>query len=595
MPTSPLCYTITPVDPHAHLFEVRLTVPHPDPAGQQLALPAWIPGSYMIREFSRNIVTLRAECKGKPTPLKQQDKHTWQAAAGLDAPLTVTAQIYAWDLSVRSAHLDATHGFFNPSSLCLRVIGQEGAPLLVDIAPPPGAQSKTWRVATTLPQARGVRGAAKRHGFGLYRAQSYDELIDHPVEMGTFTLASFEACGVTHEIAITGQHDCDLNRLADDLRKVCEWHIQLFGAPPPFERYLFMVTAVGEGYGGLEHRSSTALLCLRDDLPHPGMGAISEAYRGFLGLCSHEYFHAWNVKRIKPAPFVTYDLTQENYTSLLWAFEGFTSYYDDLALVRAGLISEREYLDIQQKNISNLARTPGRHKQSVAQSSFNAWTKYYRQDENSPNAIVSYYLKGGLIALGLDCLLRDASHGRVSLDDVMRTLWVRFGQTGQGVGDEDIRLIAEALSGVDLKRFFAQAVEGCKELPLAEKLAPMGVSLAFKTASSTPSAGIKFSPGEPARIATVFEGSPAHAAGLSAHDVIIALDGLKVNAESFAKRCARHQPGDVLRVHAFRRDELMQFTLRLAEPAKDQCELTVSPKRAARAQRLRAGWLHGAS
>ncbi|MEY3200726.1 MAG: hypothetical protein RIR70_276 [Pseudomonadota bacterium] len=591
MATPAICYQITPIDPHAHLFEVRLTVQHPDPAGPRFSLPAWIPGSYMIREFSKNIVALSAESAGRKTPLTQLDKHTWQARPNLTAPITVTALIHAWDLSVRGAHLDATHGFFNPTSLCLCVQGSEHLPCVVELRPPQGAAYKNWRVATTLPQARGMKGAAKRHGFGRYRAADYDSLIDHPVEMGEFSRTQFSACGVVHEVAITGRHDCDLKRLTDDLQKICQWHIQLFGEPAPFDRYLFLVTAVGEGYGGLEHRDSTALLCSRDDLPHAGMGEMSEAYRGFLGLCSHEYFHAWNVKRIKPAAFIPYDLTQENYTTLLWAFEGFTSYYDDLALVRSGLITEREYLDILQKSITQLARTPGRTRQSVAQSSFNAWTKYYRQDENSPNAIVSYYLKGSLIALALDCLLRDHTQGRVSLDHVMVALWQQFGQTGQGVGEESIREIAESLSGADLKAFFAKAVLGVDELPLDKVLHPMGVSLEWRAEKSQPVAGLKFAAGAEARIQYVFADGPAHQAGLSAGDVIIAMDGLKVNADTFQKRCTRHKPGDTLQVHAFRRDQLMSFKLTLAKPPKDQCILTVNPKASARAKKLRTAWL----
>jgi predicted metalloprotease with PDZ domain len=201
-----------------------------------------------------------------------------------------------------------------------------------------------WRVATSLPEGRGRAGGRRAYGFGLYRAPDYDALIDHPVEMGRFSLAEFDACGVPHAVAITGRHDCDLGRLVEDLKPICEAQIRLFGEPAPMDRYVFLVMAVGDGYGGLEHRASTALLCSRADLPHVGLDAPSEGYRQFLGLCSHEYFHTWNVKRIKPAAFVPYDLSRENYTRLLWAFEGFTSYYDDLMLVRSGRISVADYL-----------------------------------------------------------------------------------------------------------------------------------------------------------------------------------------------------------------------------------------------------------
>ncbi len=299
MKRSPIRYTLRPAAPSAHRFEVTCTVETPDPAGQCFALPAWIPGSYLIRDFARHIIAIRAEAGGTPVRLDKLDRHTWQAAPlKTGIPLTVICEIHAWDLSVRGAHLDETHGFFNGTSVFLPAIGLEDAPCLVDIQPPQGTQFKSWKIATSLEPARGEPGCAKRHGFGLYRADSYDDLIDHPVEMGTFSLTTFTACGVPHEVAITGRHDCDLERLSADLKQVCEWQIRFFGEPAPMKRYVFLVTAIGEGYGGLEHRASTALLCSRNDLPYAGMTGLPEGYRTFLGLCSHEYFHTWNVKLI---------------------------------------------------------------------------------------------------------------------------------------------------------------------------------------------------------------------------------------------------------------------------------------------------------
>lgn len=297
MKTIPVRYRIRPANPAAHRFDVECTVAASDPAGQRFSLPAWIPGSYLIRDFARHIVAIRAETGGKDVPLVKLDKHTWQAAAlKPGTPLTVTCEVHAWDLSVRGAHLDETHAFFNGTSVFLRVVGQEEAPCLVDIQPPAGRTYRDWRVATALAPAHGETGAAAEHAFGLYRAANYDELIDHPVEMGTFTLARFTAAGVPHDIAISGRHDADLQR-------ICAWQIALFGEPAPMPHYTFLVSAVGDGYGGLEHRASTALLCSRNDLPYAGMKGISESYRNFLGLCCHEYFHTWNVKRIKPAAF----------------------------------------------------------------------------------------------------------------------------------------------------------------------------------------------------------------------------------------------------------------------------------------------------
>ena len=580
MQATPIRYTICPRDPAAHRFEVRCCVEQPDPSGQRFALPAWIPGSYLIRDFARHVIAIRAECAGKTVRLTKIDKHTWQAAAlNKAAPLTVICEIYAWDHSVRGAHLDGTHAFFNGTSVFLRVLGQEESPCLVDIQPPQGSAFNEWRVATAMEPAHGEKGAAKRHGFGLYRLANYDELIDHPVEMGRFTLAHFEACGVPHEIAISGRHDCDLARLCVDLERVCTWQIRFFGEPAPMQRYLFLVTAVGEGYGGLEHRASTGLLCSRNDLPYPGMPGMSDGYRSFLGLCSHEYFHTWNVKRIKPATFTPYDLNTENYTRLLWAFEGITSYYDDLALLGSGVIELNDWLELTAKTISNVQRTPGRLRQSLAESSFDAWSKFYRPDENTPNAVVSYYAKGALVALALDLSLRSQTRGSISLDDVMRSLWQRNGLTGTGVKDDDIRLLAEELSGLNLKSFFARYVRGTDELPLKQLLASAGIKLAWE-AAKTPALGIKTAgDGNEVKLATVFDGSAAQAAGLSSGDILLAIDGLRTTPANLDKQLARYKAGETIQVHAFRRDELLQFAVRLDPAPADTAKLTaLSPK-----------------
>ena len=588
MKKTPIRYSIKPLSTQAHTFEVRCCVANPDPAGQRFALPAWIPGSYLIRDFARHIVAIRAESGGKPLRLTKIDKHTWQAGSMRHGgPITVTAEIYAWDLSVRGAHLDQTHAFFNGTSVFLRVHGQEDAPCLLDIQPPTGSDYKDWRIATALEPAHGEKACARPHGFGLYYASSYDELIDHPVEMGSFTLTCFKACGVPHEIAISGRHDCDVERLSADLQRICEWQIRFFGEPAPMTRYVFLVTAVGEGYGGLEHRASSALLCSRNDLPYSGMQGLSEGYRTFLGLCSHEYFHTWNVKRIKPAAFMPYQLGRENYTTLLWAFEGFTSYYDDLALLRSGVIELKDWLEVTAKTIGNVERGPGRRQQTLAESSFDAWSKFYRPDENTPNAVVSYYSKGALVALALDLTLRRNTHGKISLDDTMRALWLRHGKTGIGVADDDIRLISEELSGIDLRRFFADAVHGTGELALKKLLAPYAIKLDWEPAK-IPSLGIKTaSENDELKLATVYSQGAAQAAGLSAGDILLAIDGLRVTPASIDRQLARHQPGDSIKVHAFRRDELMEFKVRLDPPPVETVKLTLSGK----SDRLRREWL----
>lgn len=595
--SAPIRYFIRPLRPEAHLFEVSCTVSDPDPAGQRFSLPAWIPGSYMIREFARHIVSLRAESAGEPVRLEKLDKHSWQTApVATGKALTLHYEVYAWDLSVRTAHLDQTHGFFNGTSVFLAPAGRTERACLVDIARPEGVGYLSWKVATALPRARGELGAAPAYGFGLYRASNYDELIDHPVEMGTFTLAYFEAGKVRHDIVLTGRHDCDTARLAGDLARICQWQIDLFGAPPPMDHYAFLTQIVGDGYGGLEHRASTALLASRADLPWPGMRGLSDGYKTFLGLCSHEYFHTWNVKRIKPAVFTPYDLSGENYTRLLWAFEGFTSYYDDLALVRSGVITPADYLALLGKTVSNVLRGPGRRRQSVADSSFDAWTKYYRQDENSPNVIVSYYAKGALIALALDLQLRVATAGKRSLDDVMRLLWQRHGQTGIGVAEDGIFTAVGEVGGSEcgarLARWLRKTVEGTDDLPLTRLLKPFGIELRMEVAAKGPVLGVKFATGNSeARIATAWDDGPAQRAGLSAGDVLIAVDGLKVSASNIDALLERRQPGERIEVHAFRRDELMHFELELEAASSESVKLSVNDKAASVARQLRKAWL----
>lgn len=597
-------YRIRAIHPEAHLFQVELTVEHPEAAGQRFSLPAWIPGSYMIREFARNIVSIKARSGRRVVGLEKIDKHTWEAApcAGV---LTLTYDVYAWDLSVRGAHLDTTHGFFNGTSVFLRVHGQENAACLVDIVRPQGAAYRHWRVATALPVA-----GAQPYGFGMYRAQNYDELIDHPVETGTFSLVTFRARGVPHDVAITGRHDADLPRIARDLKRICEYQIDLFGGKAPMKRYVFLVTAVGEGYGGLEHRASTALLCSRWDLPRAKVADAGDRYVTFLGLVSHEYFHTWNVKRIKPAAFTPYDLTRENYTRLLWAFEGITSYYDDLTLVRCGSISVEQYLKGLARTMTAVRRGSGRLKQTVAESSFDAWVKYYRQDENAPNAVVSYYAKGALIALALDLTIRKATVGRKSLEDVMRALWHEYGVADRGVGESELEAVAERATGVRLKRFFDRALRSTEDIDFAPLLASVGLHMLARPAASNADRG-GFSSEAPkpttlpravlgaridtgndeVRLGQVFDEGAARNAGLAAGDALVAIDGIRCTSANWEALLARRAPGDTLRITGFRRDELFERDLRLLAAPADTITLWQARTATAAQRRARARWL----
>lgn len=597
--SEPIRYRVVPVDPHAHLFEVELTIASPDPQGQRVAMPAWTPGSYMIREFARNVVTISASGPAGALRLRKLDKATWKIAR-CDGALHIVYRVYAWDLSVRAAHLDSTHGFFNGPALFLRVVGREHLPIEVRIDPPAGDEYAHWKVATTLACAE-----RRRYAFGRYRADDYDELLDHPVEMGRFTIDAFDAGGARHEVAITGRHDADTRRLCRDLSRICAAHQRLFEPRTrraPFDRYLFQVLVVGNGYGGLEHRSSTSLICSRNELPQAGQRGVPDGYRSFLGLASHEYFHAWNVKRIKPAAFVDPDLQRENYTELLWIFEGFTSYYDDLMLVRSGVIDRDAYFELLAKSIGAVARGSGRQLQSVAESSFDAWIKYYRQDENAPNAIVSYYTKGSLVALALDLTIRARSAGRRSLDDVMRLLWTRFGrdfaQRRTGVDEDAFARLLEEAVGMRLDAQIRRWAYGTSELPLAALLRPFAVHLEPVAGDEGPvSIGARLAMRDGQwTIVNAYNGQAAERAGLAPGDVVVALDGLRTGDEAaFKAMLARRRPGDRMRVHAFRRDELIERELQLEAPRKNEAKLVADARPGAGAKRLLDGWLRGAS
>ncbi|HBR97300.1 MAG TPA: peptidase M61 [Gammaproteobacteria bacterium] len=574
-------YQITPIDPHAHLFEVQLSFATPQ-REQVFSLPNWIPGSYMIRDFSRHIVQISAWSGSNELPLRKLDKSHW-LVSDIHDELQLIYQVYAWDLSVRAAHLDASHGFFNGTSVFLTVDGQEEAAVTVDILPPEGDDYAAWQVATSLPQSD-----VDARGYGRYTAADYDELIDHPVEMGDFTRVTFDACGVPHEVVLTGRFDADLERVCADLKTICEYQINFFGQPAPMDRYVFLIMVVGDGYGGLEHRASTSLLVSRRHLPAVGEDAITDDYLEFLGLCSHEYFHTWNVKRIKPAAFTPYQLQQESHTTQLWAFEGITSYYDDLVLVRCGLIDAARYLKVLSKTLTRVYRGAGRRKQSVSDSSFDAWNKFYKQDENAPNAIVSYYAKGALVALSLDVELRKRSDGQVSMDQLMHRLWQDWRETGNGLAEDAIERLAAELVGEDMSGFFDHAVRGTEDLPLEASFATLGVDCRWRAAASLTdmggeaktfdrpplSLGMRYKAHDQGvQLVQVFEGGAAMLAGLSAGDVIVAVERYAMSVKQLERLQQRKRAGDALAVHFFRHGELREATLVLQAAEEDTCYL----------------------
>jgi predicted metalloprotease with PDZ domain len=492
---------------------------------QRVRLPVWIPGSYLVREFAQHLQHLRALQGGEPVPLKQLDKNTWQAESDPALPLTLTYEVYAFDASVRTAFLDGTRGFFNATSLCLRVIGQEDTPQQLEIAPqnlPAG-----WQVATGLTPQQ-VDAA----GFGTYLAADYDELADCPVELGTFWSGAFTARGIPHRFVVSGAGGWfDGVRLLADTQRICEAQIDFWHGPSGealFKNYLFMLHASGEGYGGLEHRNSTALIGQRTDLPKladksgsgdktgptPALKA-TDGYTTLLGLISHEYFHTWNVKRLRPAEFKRYDYDRENHTELLWFFEGFTSYYDDLFLRRTSLIDDATYLNLMTKTVNQVAQTPGQRVQSVAQASFDAWLKYYRIQENTPNATVSYYTKGALVALCLDLTLR--AEGKGSLDAVMRELWTR--SAGGPVREADVARALKRVGGRAFDTELRHWVHGTADLPVLSLLAQAGAKVQMEKAPLAQQLGLRVSETNGAiALKNVLRGGAAEAAGMAAGD-----------------------------------------------------------------------------
>jgi predicted metalloprotease with PDZ domain len=517
-------------DLHAHLWRVCVRIAKP--ARQQtLSLPVWIAGSYMVREFSKHLQNLSAQQADQPVTLQQTAKNTWVARCKPGVALHLEYEVYAFDSSVRTAWLDTRRGFFNGTSLFFRAHGCEGLEHRVHIHAPGKQALGRWKVATGLEPV-----ATDSRGFGSYSAINYDELADCPVEMGDFWSGEFKACGVKHQFVVAGAPaGFDGKRLLADAKRICETTIHFWdeSGQAPMRRYVFMLNAVAEGYGGLEHRNSTALIAARKDLPRTGDDSLtlSDGYVTLLGLISHEYFHTWNVKRLRPAEFAQYDLEREQYTELLWFFEGFTSYYDDVLLVRAGLIDVPRYLKLLQKTLGGVLQTPGRWVQSVAQSSFDAWVKYYRQDENTPNSTVSYYTKGCLVALCFDLSLRQTGH---SLDEVMRLLWQRLAPASKPKDkalDPAARLMTEAdfaqaladVTGRSWRKELDAWVHSTGDLPVAELLLAHGVAHRLDDASFAASLGLKAHEGAALTVQAVLRASVAERAGFCPKDEWLAV------------------------------------------------------------------------
>lgn len=557
-PTVPIHYRVELHDVHAHLYRVTLTIAHPA-AQQEVSLPVWIPGSYLVREFAKNLHQLAAQQNGLPCAITQCDKHRWRLACTANAPLTLSYLVSAYDNSVRMAWLDQRRGFFNGTGLLLRIHNQEHLPHGLEVIE--HKNHLNWQLITALPAIK-----TGSNGFGHYRAQDYDELVDSPVEMGNFWHGRFTAGGVEHHFVVAGAPaTLDAERLLADTQKICAEQIRFWhpdGSTPEQHNYVFMLNATHDGYGGLEHRHSTALICNRADLPRQGLAQQAEGYTTLLGLISHEYFHTWNVKRLRPAAFTPYNYSQENYTELLWFFEGLTSYYDDLLLHRTGLIDTPTYFKLLGKTINQVLQTPGRKVQSVAQASFDAWVKYYRQDENTANATVSYYTKGALVGLCLDLQLRREG---CDLDALMRHLWQHC--PDRQVTEERILASLHALTNRSWQPEITAWVHGTEDLPLADLLAHFGVSLDSQPPAPAQALGLRVQEGSSIAIRQVLRGSVAEHAGIMAGDewygIEVASQGWRLG--KLDELALYAPPGSALTALIARDKQLLRLPLQLPQ------------------------------
>ncbi|MEG9134458.1 M61 family peptidase [Acinetobacter baumannii] len=548
-----LHYQIEFDDYKQHL--VHVTIRFLANPNQELWLPTWIPGSYLIREFSKHIEAVKAyDEAGRMLNIKKTEKNRWRLFNTDHELITVEYDVYAYDLSVRGAYVDQTRLYINPACVCLGLEGQEQSACELEIFLPD--ELKHFQLATGLASKSLVKGR-----FTL-KADHYDQLIDSPFELADQTRFSFETHGIEHEFVISGTHATNVDRLKTDIEKICAAEIDLFGSAP-FKNYTFMTMATGNSYGGLEHCNSTSLITPRDDLPKSNEPTEpSKDYQRFLGLCSHEYFHSWLVKFIRPENFANYNLHQEGYTSLLWIFEGFTSYYDDLILLRSGVISQKSYLDLLKSQIDRYLQNPGRFVQTVAESSFDAWIKFYRQDENSNNAGTSYYNKGALVALCLDLGLRLRGS---SLDALMRRLYEST-QNGVQVNERTIFDLCEELTGDSWLEQINHLINTTEELPLDQLFPEFGLSYTLKN-DKTLAYGLKLADKpEGVLVQNAHREGAGAKAGISANDVIIAIDGLKATTKLIEKYAKQKGNYSVL---AFRRDELLSF-----EVTSDSINLT---------------------
>jgi predicted metalloprotease with PDZ domain len=568
-----LCYQVAMSQPASHLFEVTLQISNWRSPTLDLKMPVWTPGSYLVREYARHLQDFTARSGERELTSCKLGKNHWQVATENLTEIQVSYRIYANELTVRTNHLDPTHGYFNGAALFFFIPGLEQEPIRLKIVPP----QSDWRVATILPKID-----EEEHTF---LAQDFDTLVDSPVEIGTHQVYDFEVLGKPHSLAIWSQGNSNPQQIIADTTKLIEAEAAMFDGLP-YEQYLFLLHLSGSGYGGLEHKD-----CCTLNYPRFGF-RDREKYERFLQLVAHEFFHLWNVKRIRPQVLETFNYEVENYTTSLWFCEGTTSYYDILIPLRAGIYDQKTCLKSFSKDISRYLNTIGRKVQPLGESSYDAWIKLYRREAYSDNNQISYYLKGQLVSLLLDLLIRAKHQNKRSLDDVMRLMWSRFGQEEIGFSETQLRSTIAEVAGENLDDFFHRYIETTEELPFDDYLNPFGLYLKTVVESSTPYLGIRVqSDGSREVIEYVAAESPAAVAGIDAKDELLAIDGIKVDAKSLEERLSDYQAEDTIQVTVFHKDELKTLTVTLATAQANRYELAIKDNLSPEQQQNLAGWL----
>ncbi|MEM7716487.1 MAG: M61 family metallopeptidase [Cyanobacteria bacterium P01_A01_bin.68] len=547
-------YQVGMSNPQAHLFEVTLHLEDYSLSTLDLKMPVWTPGSYLVREYAKHLQDFSANSNDKALSWRKIGKNHWQVDTNGISQVTVKYRIFANELTVRTNHLDASHGYFNGAAIFFRIPEFDKQPISVTIQTP----SPEWHVTTTLPVVEAQKNT--------FVAEDFDTLVDSPFEIGTHQIYDFEVCSLPHQLAIWGKGKVEVEPMIEDIKRIIEVEADMFDGLP-YERYLFLLHLSAQSFGGLEHKNSCSLIYRRFGFND------RDKYERFMQLVAHEFFHLWNVKRIRPKELEVFDYDQENYTPSLWFCEGTTSYYDLLIPLRAGIYDVKTYLNNLSKEITRHQTTPGRKVQPVSESSFDAWIKLYRQDANSPNSQISYYLKGEMITLLLDLLIRSRHQNQRSLDDVMLKLWQKFGQDEIGYTHEELKQIIESVAGTDLTEFFQRYVHGIEELPFNEYLEPFGLKLIADT-TSQPFLGIKVvSNSGKESIKFVEYASPAQIAGIDAGDELLAIDGIKVTGKQLSERLNDYQPQDTIEITVFHQDELRNYSVTLDEPRANKYEV----------------------